>query len=116
MDERLQRALEHGRLRKTIAVQTQIAKETYETQLLFNFDKGLFRATQNNLTYWNMLFEKYQNDIIILDDKMKPIQITNFEFFLNTAFDIHHQANNYYFNELEKLKKARNVKQATDVE
>jgi hypothetical protein len=114
MDERLSRALEHGRLKSTIQTQTQIARENYESNLLFNYEKGLFRATQENLSYWSCLVLRY-NDSIVLDDRKKPIEILDLKMFLDTAFDIHHQANNEYYSELLRLKNSRNVKQAANV-
>lgn len=110
MDDRLAKALEHARYKSSLAHARKNLLLKYQNALLHSCNGGVFTVTQTLLLYVKAMVEAGQQDIVLIDDKQNPIQIGIPSAFLENIQAVYHAANNQYFFEFEKLKKARSVK------
>lgn len=111
MDDRLQKALEQSNYNVSLHLQRENLKLLLKTSLLYATAGGQFTVSRELITFMDaMIRQGVESDLIVADDKNNPILIVTPADFLKEITEVYHRAFNSYYNEFEKLKKARNVK------
>jgi hypothetical protein len=114
MDDRLTKALEYSNYKVTVFQQKQNLKLRLENLLTFAHNGGMFKITQELISFVSSLLQKDVQEVVLIDSRENPVKISNLEEFYDTILSQYFEATNEYHLEFEKLRKARSVKQATD--
>jgi hypothetical protein len=114
MDDRLTKALEYSNYKVTVFQQKQNLKLRLENLLTFAHNGGMFKITQELISFVSSLLQKDVQEVVLIDSRENPVKIANLEEFYDTILGQYFEATNEYHLEFEKLRKARSVKQATD--
>ena len=116
MQEEFQKALDFSNYRKTFAVQRKTLKEKIEAKLTYGHNGGVFKIDRTLLNFVEMLIYKDRSeDVVILDANENPILVKNLVEFREEIFDRYFTATNEYFEEYQKIKKARSVESLLEV-
>jgi hypothetical protein len=115
MDDRLQKALDHAHYKTTIAQQRENIKTRFQTALLYAHNGGIFTANSSLIGFVDALIQRGESEAILIDDKEKPVAVSDLSSFREQLFSIYFEATNEYFSEFERLRKARSVKAAVGV-
>lgn len=115
MDERIEKALSYSNYRLTLQNQRENLKTKLVEKLTYAKDGGLFDINQELISFISILSEK-TDSVIILDKNKTPVQISNLTEFLEEIISRYMEVTNTYFQEYEKIRKARSVKQLIDFE
>ena len=116
MQEEFQKALDFSNYRKTFAVQRKTLKEKIEAKLTYGHNGGVFKIDRTLLNFVEMLIYKDRSeDVVVLDTNENPILIKNLVEFREEIFDRYFTATNEYFEEYQKIKKARSVESLLEV-
>jgi len=114
MDERLQKALEFSNYTLTLNNQKRNIKNRVAQLQMVHSNGGVFIANHETITFVNILVERKEKNIVVLDSKENPIKVTDVSELLEKLLSAYHSATNEYMNEYDKLRKARNIKQIMD--
>ena len=114
MDERLEKALEFGNYRQTLANQKKNIKARMEVLQLVPYDGGSFSATPLLISFVGTLITAGKTTAIVLDSKEKPVKIENLADFLEVLISAYTEASNEFNLHMEKINKARNIKKIMD--
>jgi hypothetical protein len=114
MDDRLTKALEYSNYKVAVFQQKQNLKLRLENLLTFAHNGGMFKITQELISFVSSLLQKDVQEVVLIDSRENPVKISNLEEFYDTILSQYFEATNEYHLEFEKLRKARSVKQATD--
>lgn len=114
MDERLEKALTFSNYRITIENKRIALKRRFETMLVVHCNNGVFNADAATISFVSVLIADDNTDGVLLDQKDRPIEITNLAGFKADLMDAYYKATNEYASEMKKLAKARDVKKAMD--
>lgn len=110
MQEQLKQALDFSNYRQTLAVQRKTLKEKIDARLTYGFGGGLFKIDRTLLTFVQTLCTSGRTTgVILLDVNDNPILVDDLESFKDEVFDRYFSATNEYFEEYQKIKKARSV-------
>jgi len=110
MHTQLKEALEFSNYRQTLSVQRKTLKEKIDARLTFGYGGGLFKIDRTLLTFVQMLCDAGRTSgVILLDVNDNPVLVDDLENFKNEVFDRYFTATNEYFEEYQKIKKARSV-------
>jgi hypothetical protein len=105
MDERLQRAVEYSDHYRSIQIQRQILKEKLEADLMIGHNGGIFKITDQLISFTQMLIDKGRLDNVpLIDVNGTPIVVTDLKSFQETLLDRYFSATQYYLAGSEKLK------------
>jgi hypothetical protein len=116
MQEEFQKALDFSNYRKTFAIQRKTLKEKIEAKLTYGHNGGVFKIDRTLLNFVEMLIYKDRSeDVVVLDANENPILIKNLVEFREEIFDRYFTATNEYFEEYQKIKKARSVESLLEV-
>ena len=116
MQEEFQKALDFSNYRQTFAIQRKTLKEKIEAKLTYGHNGGIFKIDRILLNFVEMLIYKDRSeDVVILDVNENPILIKNLVEFREEIFDRYFTATNEYFEEYQKIKKARSVESLLEV-
>jgi hypothetical protein len=116
MQEEFQKALDFSNYRQTFAIQRKTLKEKIEAKLTYGHNGGIFKIDRTLLNFVEMLIYKDRSeDVVILDVNENPILIKNLVEFREEIFDRYFTATNEYFEEYQKIKKARSVESLLEV-
>ena len=116
MQEEFQKALDFSNYRQTFAIQRKTLKEKIEAKLTYGHNGGIFKIDRTLLNFVEMLIYKDRSeDVVILDVNENPILINNLVEFREEIFDRYFTATNEYFEEYQKIKKARSVESLLEV-
>lgn len=107
MDERLQKALEFSNYQKTLELKKETLKLKCEHSLIINYKNNIFKVTKELITFINL----FKNDefLILEDSSGVPVRIVDPKSFYDTITSTYKTAYLNYYQEYEKLKKARNI-------
>lgn len=110
MDNQLKRALEFSNYRQSFAIQRKTLKEKVESKLTYGFNGGIFKIDRSLITFVQMLLDQGRTSgVPLLDSNDNPILVDNLSEFKDEILDRYYTATLEYFNEYQKLKKARSV-------
>lgn len=112
MDERLEKALSFSNYRISIENRKIAIRRRFDTMLTVYHNDGEFKANDITISFVSTLLQNGNTDSVIIDKKNNPIKIDNLEEFKTILLNAYFEATNEYQSEIEKLKKARDVKKA----
>jgi len=107
MDERLEKALDFSNYMVTLTNQKRLLKEKYHEELLYFYKGSQFTVSSELMTFVNMLVDKGNDTVVLVDDNDTPALIDDLDNFYNNILDVYFSASNSYHNEYEQLKKNR---------
>ena len=114
MDERLKKALDFANYRITLSNQKNTLKQRALVLQTVHYNNGVFHADPVTISFVKTLIDKGKTFSIILDTKENPIEITDLADFLEALLSAYTESTNEYKVQLEKIKKARNIKTLMD--
>lgn len=109
MDERLEKALDFSNYMLTLNNQKRILKEKFDEECVYYHKGGKFTVTKELVSFINVLVEKGNESVVLVDDNEIPVSIDDTSDFLDNILDTYFIASNNYHNEFDKLKKNRSV-------
>ena len=112
MDERLEKALDFSNYRISIENRRKAIKRRFDTMQTVYYNNGSFIANDTTISFISILLSDGQENTILLDQKDNPIKIDNLKEFKDLLLNTYYEAVNEYSSEMEKLKKARDIKKA----
>ena len=114
MDKKLEQALEHSDYMVTYNNQKRILKNKFLDQNVYYAGGTRFAINKEFITFINLLLQKGQTkDVTIIDDNDNPVQIPNFEKFVEDVMDLYAKNVNDYYNSVQQIKK-RDIKDVLD--
>ena len=114
MDERLEKALEFGNFRQTLANQKKNIKERFNIQRKIHYNGGSFVADEKTITFVATLKNLDISSTILIDTKETPIEIKNIEEFLEILLNSYKDSTFEYKTNIDKINKMRNIKKIMD--
>ena len=108
MKESIEKALEFSNYQKTLQIQKDNLKLRLEHMLVFKFENNIFKC---NVELINLVNSYESEDYIIIEDcNNNPVKINDLHTFKFELKYVYYKAYDEYYDEYEKLKKARSVK------
>lgn len=114
MDERLEKALEFGNYRTTLSNQKRNIRTRMQVLQTVHHNGGSFLADERTISFVGTLINANKESAIIVDTKDNPIEIENLAEFLETLISAYNEASNEYKVQMDKIKRARNIKKIMD--
>jgi len=114
MDERLEKALEFANYRSTLSNQKRNIRSRMQVLQSVHFNGGSFIANEVTISFVSSIINAGKSSAIIVDTKDNPIEIEDLQEFQNILIDAYQQATNEYKIQMDKIKKARNIKKIMD--
>ena len=115
MDERLEKALDISNYMVTLNNQKRLLKEQHQENLVYYYNGGQFKVTQQLVSFCQSLVAMDQQSAILIDDNDIPIAVDDLSAFTNSVISKYFEATNTYFTEYNKLKKNRSVESIMDL-
>jgi len=114
MDERLEKALEFGNYRTTLANQKRNVISRMQNLQKVHYKGGSFNANPTTIAFVQSLVSVKKKSSVIVDTKENPIEIEDLEDFLDTLISAYTEGVNEYKVQMDKITKARNIKKIMD--
>ena len=114
MDERLENALEFANYRITLGNQKRTIRQRMTVLTTVQYKTGVFQANPTTIAFVKALVDANKTSAIVLDTKDNPIDIEDLKEFLENLLGAYTEATNEYKVQLDKVKKARNIKSLMD--
>lgn len=115
MDNRLEKALEFSNFKAAVFQQKQNLKLRLDNLLTYAHNGGIFKITQELISFIDVLVRREIEEVVLIDERGNPILIKDLLSFRDAIIGLYFEATNEYHFEHEKLRKARSVKQVTDL-
>lgn len=115
MDSRLEKALEFSNYMTTLNNQRRLLHEKYLENTVHYINGGKFSITLELINFFNMLVQRDQESVVIVDDNNMPVEIVDVKQFLDTILDIYFTNTNEYFYKYNEIKTKRSVRDLLDV-
>jgi len=116
MNEKIQSALEFADYHKSLTVQRQYLKEKLDSDLTFGYNGGIFKIDQSLINFTKFLIDSDRiENVPILDANKNPTIIKNIVEFHSTILDRYFSSTYSYIDKAEELKKARSVKDLSEL-
>jgi len=115
MDERLEKALEFSNYTVTLNNQIRLLSEKFAENNIYYYGGGQFTATEQRMTFCDMLVNRGLESVTLIDDNGTPIDITDISQFLQEIMDLYFSSTNEFRTEYDKLRKNRSVKGITEL-
>ena len=115
MDSRLEKALEFSNYMTTLNNQRRLLHEKYLENTVHYINGGKFSITLELINFFNMLVQRDQESVVIVDDNNMPVEIVDVKQFLDTILDIYFTNTNEYFYKYNEIKTKRSVQDLLDV-
>lgn len=115
MDSRLEKALEFSNYMTTLNNQRRLLHEKYLENTVHYINGGKFSITLELINFFNMLVQRDQESVVIVDDNNMPVEIVDVKQFLDTILDIYFTNTNEYFYKYNDIKTKRSVQDLLDV-
>ena len=114
MDERLEKALEFANYRTTLSNQKRNIRSRMHVLQSVQYKSGSFIADEKTISFVDALLRSDKTNAIIIDTKENPIEIEDLENFKDSLISAYTEASNEYKIQMDKIKKARNIKKIMD--
>ena len=114
MDKRLEKALDYSNFRMILNTRQANLKTLLNNKLMLNYGGGLFKVTQELISFVAMIIMGGTNDAIIIDKNDIPIKIENLKEFAREAAAKHDKAVAQYYISYQKLIEARSIRKVID--
>lgn len=106
MDERLKKALDFSNYQKTLELKKETLKLKCNQALTVNYENNIFKITKELI---NFVFAFVEDEYIIIENSSDvPVKVSPKKFY-EFISETYKSAYKSYFEEYEKLKKARNI-------
>ena len=116
MEDQLKRALEFSNYRHSFSIQRKSLKEKIEAKLTYGYNGGIFKIDRGLITFVQMLIDQGRTQgVPLLDTNETPILVDNLPNFRDEILDRYYTSTLEYFEEYQKLKKARSVDKIVDL-
>lgn len=115
MDSRLEQALEYANYKVTVFQQKENLKLRLENMLTLAHNGGIFRVSDTLISFVDTLLRRDITEVTLIDSRGNPVKVSDLKAFQDEAFTKYFEATNEYQVEFDKLRKARSVKQVTDL-
>ena len=115
MDERLEKALEFSNYMTTLNNQRRLLHEKYLENTVHYLNGGKFSVTLELINFFQLLVNRKQETVVILDDNKTPIEIENVEEFLDEILHIYFENTNEYHTRYNEIKVKRSVQGLLDI-
>ncbi len=114
MDERLERALEFSNYRRTLSNQKRNIISRMQILQTVHYNNGVFFADPITISFVHALLQSGKTSAVLIDTKENPVEIENLIEFQETVLGAYNEASNEFKVQMDKLKKARNIKKIMD--
>lgn len=115
MDERLEKALEFANYRTTLSNQKRNIRSRMQVLQTVHYNGGSFLADDRTISFVGTLLNNAKKEsAIIIDTKDNPIEVENLSEFFDTLISSYNEASNEYKVQMDKIKRARNIKKIMD--
>ena len=111
MDERLEKALEFANYRATLSNQKRNIRSRMQVLQSIHHKGGSFVANEVTISFISSIIAAGKKSAIIVDTKDNPVEIEDLQEFQTLLIDAYQQASNEYKVQMDKIKRARNIKQ-----
>lgn len=115
MDDRLELALAHANFKVSAYQQKQNLKIRLDNLLTYAYNGGIFKVSEQLISFVDVILLRKVSEIVLIDSRGNPILVTDLISFQDNIISLYFEATNEYHVSHEKLKKARTVKQVTDL-
>ena len=107
VDDKLAQALEASNYRLTLNIQRENSKLKLKTHLTYSMNGGIFRISQDFISFIFALSQGKKNSAVVLDINDNPIKIDDLSDFYEEVISIYQEGMNEYLSEFEKFKSLR---------
>ena len=114
MDKRLEQALEFSNFRLILSTRQANLKTLLNNKLMLNYEGGLFKVTEELLTFVSLILMGGTTEAILIDENDIPIKIENMKEFAKEAAVKRDKAVEQYYNSYQKLSEAREIRKVID--
>jgi len=114
LDERLEKAIEFGNYRQTLANQKRNVKSRMDTLLKVHYNSGSFVASPEKISFIKTMIDCGKTELILLDAHDSPVEITDLNDFLDTLIASYTEASNEYKTHITRINKSRSIKKLMD--
>lgn len=114
MDERLEKALEFANYRTTLSNQKRNIRSRMQVLQAVHYNSGSFYADERTIGFINALVAVGKTDAIVIDTKDNPVEVTDLLEFRDLLVSAYTEATNEYKVQMDKVKRARNIKKIMD--
>lgn len=114
MDERLEKALEFANYRTTLANQKRNIRTRMQVLQTVHYNAGSFVADERTISFVDALMNSSKDSAILMDTKDNPVEITDLADFKEKLISAYNEASNEYKIQMDKIKRARNIKKIMD--
>lgn len=114
MDERLEQALEVSNYMVTLNNSKRFLEEAYKQDIIYYFNGGQFTVNKELICFCQVMVDREQESIVLLDDNNRPFEIEVLDEFLQNILNIYFNASNTYLTNFNKLVKHRSIKSMVD--
>jgi hypothetical protein len=109
MEAKIEKAFEIASLMATLNSQKRLLEEEFEQTLLYYYNGGVFKATEQRLAFLASIKSKDVESIVLLDDNKTPILVENIDSFFNDLFSHYTEATNHYYYQHKKITSSKTV-------
>ena len=114
MDERLEKALEFANYRTTLSNQKRNIRTRMQVLQTVHHNAGSFVADERTISFVDALLNSKRKEAVIVDTKENPIEIEDLSEFKEKLLSAYTEASNEYKIQMDKIKKARDIKKIMD--
>jgi len=114
MEPKVQKAFEVASYMATLHNQQRLLEEEFEQTLLYYFGGGVFKATEQRLSFLAGVKTKQVKSLIVLDDNRVPILIENINEFYANLLSHYTEATNSYYYKYKKITSNKTVESIID--
>lgn len=116
MDDQLKAALDFSNFRQALSTQQRILKEKAQANLTYGINGGIFKITQELISFVKILLDlDRKTNTILLDHNDNPILIEDLTRFQQEIMDRYFTVTYEYFDSIQKLKKSRSMEKLLDL-
>jgi hypothetical protein len=114
-NKQLEQILDFSNYRKTLTNQLNLLRDSTVAELTVYYNGGIFSVTRELLTFIYMLDGRKNKEVVVLDDNNLPVKVQVTDF-LEELLDVYFRVTNQYIENVEKLRKQRDVKSILDLD
>jgi len=115
MDERLEKALEFSNFMVTLNNQKRILQEKYEQDIIYYIDGCQFTVNKELICFCKIMLLQEQDNIVLVDDNSRPIEIENLQEFYNNILSKYFEASNQYLVQYNQIAKTRDIQKMVNL-
>jgi hypothetical protein len=116
MDDRLKSALDFSNYNQTLNIQRKVLRDKLDLNLTYGHNGGIFKIDRSLISFVQILIDQgRERGVPMIDANNNPILIEDLLVFKDEILNRYFSACNEYFDEYEKLKKARTVQKLVDL-